>query len=240
MSLPYTFYLPFKHELMKIWHISDTHTYHNLLIVPEVDMVIFSGDMSIPRELPFSINQCMDFIEWFAKLPIKHKVCIAGNHDIAIERKAVNGGDMMSKGIIYLENNSTIIEGIKIWGSPITPSFGIGWAFNRKRDKLYDLWASIPDDTDIVISHGPPKGILDHSYNQDGNVYERCGCAALAKRMRLLEPKLCLFGHIHTTEDIINAGVLQQSGYKTIYSNGSVVTDGKFGKLTSNGNILTI
>lgn len=226
---------------LKIWHISDSHTYHNLLKIPEnIDMVIFSGDMSNPRDLPFSINQCMDFLDWFEKLPIKYKICIAGNHDIAFERKAITSVDLILRDIIYLENDSTEIEGIKIWGSPITPSFGVGWAFNRKRDKLHDLWQTIPENTNIVISHGPPKGILDHSYSQQGNVYERCGCAALAKRMRQIQPDLCLFGHIHTTEDIINAGTTQLSGYKTIYSNGSVVTDGKFGSLSSNGNILEL
>lgn len=226
---------------LKIWHISDTHGYHDLLDIPkDVDMVIHSGDVSNPRELAFSIIECMNFLDWFEKLSIKYKVLIAGNHDIAFERRAIDRADMILRDIIYLENDNIIIEGVKIWGSPITPSFGVGWAFNRKRDKLHDLWASIPEDTDIVISHGPPKGILDHSYAQEGNVYERCGCAALSKRILALQPKLCLFGHIHNCRDIINAGTMQLSGYKTIYSNGSVVTDGKFGVLSSNGNIFNL
>lgn len=226
---------------LKIWHISDTHGYHDLLAIPkDIDLVIHSGDVSNPRDPLLSIIECTKFLDWYEKLPIKHKILISGNHDIAFERRSINKSDMILRDIIYLENEDTVIEGVKIWGSPITPTFGVGWAFNRKRDKLHDLWASIPEDTNIVISHGPPKGILDHSYNVVGNIYERCGCAALAKRVRLLEPDLCLFGHIHTTEDIINAGTMQLSGYKTIHSNGSVVTDGKFGKLTSNGNILNL
>lgn len=225
---------------MKIWHISDTHGYHGLLKVPEVDMVIHSGDISNPREVVLSEHECLNAIEWLSSLDIPHKILIAGNHDIAIERRRVNAGDMAVKGIIYLENNSTNINGVKIWGSPITPSFGIGWAFNKKRDKLHEVWASIPEDTDVVITHGPPKGILDHSYSQIGSVYERCGCAALAKRVRIVQPKLCLFGHIHNCEDIVNAGTMQLSDFNTIYSNGSVVTDGKFGTLSSNGNIFEI
>jgi len=226
---------------MKIWHISDTHSYHGLLTIPEgIDMLIHSGDISNPRDIIRSENECLDAIEWMASLDIKHKILVAGNHDIAIERRRVSSGDIAAKGIIYLENNSTTIEGLKIWGSPITPSFGEGWAFNKRRDKIHDVWKSIPEGTDIVITHGPPKGILDHSYNQAGNVYERCGCNALAKRMRALGPKLCLFGHIHNTEDIINAGTLKHSDSPTIYSNGSVVTDGKFGRLSSQGNIFEL
>jgi Icc-related predicted phosphoesterase len=109
----------------------------------------------------------------------------------------------------------------------------------KARDKIYKVWDSIPDDTDIVIVHGPPKGILDLSYNRN-NQLEFCGCSALAKRIRKIQPKLCLFGHIHNCEDIINAGYTKHSDYNTIYSNGSVVTDGKFGKLSSNGNIFEI
>ena len=226
---------------MKIWHISDPHTNHDLLVVPEdIDAVICSGDISNPRDLYTSNNQCMDFIEWYEKLPIKNKILIAGNHDIAIWRRAISPEFIRAKGIIYLENDFEIIDGITIWGSPYTPSFGDGWAFNKDRAKIHDIWQLAPDYTDIFVTHGPPKGILDHSYNQIGNIYERCGCTALLKRILKIQPKLCLFGHIHNTEDIINAGTVKLSAYTTIFSNGSVVTDGKFGQLSSNGNILEV
>ena len=55
-----------------------------------------------------------------------------------------------------------------------------------------------------------------------------------------LNPKLCLFGHIHNCEDIINAGIMKLSATDTTFSNGSVVTDGKFGQLSSNGNIFEL
>ncbi len=230
---------------MKILHISDTHGYHGLLNIDEsVDMIIHSGDESNSRDPYNNEQESLNFLEWYSHLKIRYKIFVAGNHSTAIEKKFVTREQLEKKGIIYLENSSIEIpngfEPIKIWGSPITPSFGEGWAFNKKRDKLHDLWQTIPEDTDIVITHGPPKGILDHSYNQHGNVYERCGCAALAKRIRQIEPQLCLFGHIHNTEDIINAGYTKLSDYRTTYSNGSVVTDGKFGKITSNGNIFSI
>lgn len=227
-------------DKLNIWHFSDTHTYHGLLKIPNnIQIAIFSGDEANPRD-PYSNEQeSLNFLEWFGMLRIPYKIFVAGNHSTAIERKFITREKIESKGIIYLENESKEVSGLKIWGSPTTPSFGEGWAFNKRRDKLHDLWQTIPEDTDIVISHGPPKGILDLSYSPS-NILEFCGCSALKKRMLEIEPKLCLFGHIHNTEDIINAGYIKLSEYKTIFSNGSVVTDGKFGKLTSNGNIFKI
>ena len=225
---------------MKIWHISDTHTYHGLLTVPEdIDMVIHSGDATNPRDPYASEQEMLNFISWFGSLPIRHKVFVAGNHDLCIERNLVTKIDFMKNGIVYLENDYTEVEGLKIWGSPFTPSFGQGWAFNKKRSALHDIWKEIPDDVDIVVTHGPPKGILDLAYHQL-NCIEFCGDEALRKRMYLLNPKLCLFGHIHNNEDIINAGTMKLSNHDTIYSNGSVVTDGKFGKLSSHGNTFEI
>ena len=109
----------------------------------------------------------------------------------------------------------------------------------KARDKINRVWEHIPDDTDILVVHGPPKGIMDLTYSRE-NVLEACGCSALRKRVLKIEPKLFLSGHIHNCEDIINAGTLKLSAYKTIFSNGSVVTDGKFGLLSSNGNIFEI
>jgi Icc-related predicted phosphoesterase len=224
---------------MKIWHISDTHTYHNLLDVPEdIDMVIHSGDATNPKDPYLSEDEMQNFIYWYSLLPIKHKVFVAGNHDVCIEKNFIKKDDFERAGIIYLENDYIEVKGIKIWGSPVTPTFG-EWAFMKARHKTHELWQQIPDDTDIVVVHGPPATILDLSYNRK-NELEFCGDSALMKRLLDINPKLCLFGHIHNCKDIINAGTRKLSIRDTIYSNGSVVTDGKFGKLSSNGNIFEI
>lgn len=225
---------------MKIWHISDTHTFHELLIVPDdIDMVIFSGDCSNPRDPYNNEPEVRAFIDWFSKLDIQYKIFVAGNHDTSIERGLVTGLDFWKKGIYYLENDFITIEGLKIWGSPNTPTFG-NWAFMKAREKINRIWDQIDDDVDILIVHGPPKGILDQAYSRE-NVLEYCGCNALKKQvLDRIKPKLMCFGHIHNTKDIINAGALKLSGYTTRFSNGSVVTDGKFGKLSSNGNIFYI
>ena len=128
---------------------------------------------------------------------------------------------------------------LKIWGSPISPSFGEGWAFNRKRDKLYNLWQTIPEDTDIVITHGPPKGVLDLAYNGAGEL-EFCGCNALKNRILEIQPLILMYGHIHDNDNIINAGYTKLSEYKTIFSNGSIVRDGDFNGRLNPGNIFEI
>ena len=226
--------------MLKIWHISDTHTYHDLLEIPEgIDMVIHSGDCSNPRDPYSNEPEVRGFIDWFSSLDIKYKIYVAGNHDTSIEKNLVIKEDFGAYNIIYLENETIEIEGLKIFGSPHTPQFG-QWAFMRARNKLEKIWRrAIPEDADIVICHGPPRGMLDLSYDRN-NVLEFCGDKSLLNRVIEVKPKPMLFGHIHNCKDIVNAGTRKLYGLDTIFSNGSVVTDGKFGKLSSNGNIFEL
>lgn len=226
---------------LKIWHISDTHSFHHLLDIPEnIDIVIHSGDFSNYRDYYKNEPEMKNFIDWYSKLDIKYKILIAGNHDTCPAISPTHFRDLcIEKNIIYLENETIDIEGIKIFGTPLQPTFG-NWYFQKPRHKMDEYWKNIPDDTDILIVHGPPKGILDLSYSREG-VLEFCGCKSLRNHiLNRLNLKLCLFGHIHNTEDIINAGIIKLSEKETVFSNGSVVTDGKFGILSSNGNILNI
>jgi Icc-related predicted phosphoesterase len=178
------------------------------------------------------------FLNWYRELDIPNKVLICGNHDTSIERGLITGDYIKSLGIRYLFNEDITIEGLKIWGSPITPTFG-DWAFQKSRAKIGRVWESIPDDTDIVLTHGPPKGILDITNRRD-NLQEQCGCNALMKRVLDIKPKAVLFGHLHNGPDIRNSGIKQLAGCSTIFSNGACCTDGKMSYVTSHGNILTI
>lgn len=225
---------------MKIWHISDTHTYHNLLEIPKgIDLVIHSGDCSNPRDPYVNEVEVRQFISWFGNLPIKNKLFVAGNHDSSIEARLVTKKDFSDNGIIYLENEYVVIEGIKIFGSPHTPNFG-NWSFMKDRVKLERFWRkAMHEECDVVVTHGPPKGMLDKSYDRNGNM-EMCGDKSLLNRIIEIKPKLVCFGHIHNNDDIVNACIMKQSVVDIFYSNGSVVTDGRFGKLSSNGNIITL
>jgi Icc-related predicted phosphoesterase len=224
---------------MKIWHISDTHMAHETLEIPEgIDLVIHSGDASNKRHPGLNEPEMRKFLDWFSELPMKYKIFCAGNHDTSIERGLVRSDDIERMGIAYLYNDSIMINGFKIWGSPYVPTYG-NWAFMKSRQTINRVWDNIPDDTDILVTHGPPKGILDSTIRR-GNTYDLCGDSSLLKRVMNLNLKLMCFGHIHNTKDIYNSGTRTMCGKKTIFSNGACATDGKFGILTSNGNILDI
>lgn len=206
----------------KITHISDTHNKHNQLneLLPGGDLLIHSGDISsLGRE-----SEVERFVKWFNGIDnYTYKIFIAGNHDMSFDREALlrnkldyfDGGrnnwdtpcaegkpqwliDMLdvglAGGVFYLENSSIDIEGIKIWGSPITPSFGYGWAFNKDRGHdINEVWNGIPMDTDIVITHGPIYGYCDRTSNTNTNV----GCEQLYHRLNEIKPQLHFSGHIH-------------------------------------------
>lgn len=225
---------------MKIWHISDTHGFHDLLTVPDgIDLVIFSGDCSNYRDPYRNEHEVINFLDWFYSLNIKYKVFVAGNHDSSIEKGLINISDFNQKNISYLENKAIEIEGFKIYGSPYSPTFG-NWCFMKKRSKLNDIWKEVAEDTDIVITHTPPMSVLDIANKPNGEI-EYCGCRALFNNIVYrIQPSLHLFGHIHNNSDNINQGTRGIPGLKTIFSNGSVMKDGRFGELTSNGNIFKL
>jgi len=222
---------------MRIWHISDTHSSHGCLNEPDgVDIVIHSGDCSNSRDSAKNSNEVLNFLEWFESLKSKHKVFIAGNHDVSIERRLITPQDILNRGIVYLENSEAMIEGLKIWGSPITPSFGQGWAWNVARHKMHNVWSMIPEGTDILVTHGPPRNFLDLSEEQNGEI-KLCGCKSLESKIYEISPMLSCFGHVHDSKRFKNSGLRKLSGRRTIYSNGSVAMDG-CKEVINNGNLI--
>lgn len=232
-------------KMNTILHISDTHGFHSVFPnerFENIDIVVHSGDCSNYRDPYRNNNEVLDFIEWYKNVPVKHKIYVAGNHDTSIERRLVTPGDFAAAGIVYLENEATIIEGIKFYGSPITPTFG-DWAFMKSRGKMHDVWSKMPEDTDVLVTHGPPKGIRDLSYDISNNL-EMCGDYSLYKKCYSLKDtlKLVCFGHIHNMNGVeTNQGVSTYFNTKTIFSNATCVYDGRFDYgLTSHGNIITL
>lgn len=175
---------------MKIVFISDTHGQHrNLKNLPKGDLIIHGGDVSkMGRD-----HEVEDFIHWFLRLDYAHKIFIAGNHDFYFEEYSPNFiQKKLTSNCHYLCNSGVEIEGIKIWGSPITPTF-FNWAFNEDRGKpIQKYWNTIPQNNDILVTHGPPHGILDKTTS---NI--NAGCKDLLKTVNKLKPKFHLFGHIH-------------------------------------------
>lgn len=179
---------------MKIVCISDTHNCNEQIEVPDGDILIHAGDATVTGSIP----EIEAFNDWFANLPHKHKVLIAGNHDWLFETNNLYARKLLSDKIIYLQDSFTVIERLKIYGSPWQPRF-FDWAFNLMRGtELAEKWKLIPDDTDILITHGPPNGILDEVPRKF--FVENTGCEELIKKVEELAGKnlkLHVFGHIH-------------------------------------------
>ncbi len=174
---------------MKLVLISDTHGNHQRLPLPDGDVLLHTGDIS-KRGSEFEVQL---FLEWFAEQDFEHKIFIAGNHDFFFEQESSEKvATMIPEGVTYLNDSGVTIDGIKFWGSPVQPRF-FDWAFNRDRGTDIDRhWQLIPSDVDVLLTHGPPHGILDRT--ADG--FE-AGCEMLRKRIREVKPKLSVFGHIH-------------------------------------------
>ena len=176
----------------KIVCLSDTHNCHDRIAVPDGDILIHSGDATIHG----SIEEIIAFNDWFAKLPHPRKIFVAGNHDRLFETSTQTARTLLDSSIYYLQDSAIEIENLKIYGSPWQPRF-FDWAFNLSRGReLAEKWKLIPSDTDILITHGPPFGILDEVKNQYS--IENAGCEELLKKIEQIRPQLHVFGHIHS------------------------------------------
>lgn len=225
---------------MKLLHISDTHSFHSglKLDLNGVDVLVHTGDATNYREPTLNEKEFFDFLDWYSDLNICNKIYVAGNHDAFIYHNKKEAIKVFDKaGIIYLDKQEIIIQGVKFWGDPIQPTFG-NWCFMADRSKLDKHWQMIPDDTNVLLTHTPPKNKLDLSFNRLRQI-EFCGCSALDKRIKnLKELQVHCFGHIHNGSNIENNGILKQNG--VIYSNATSVIDGRFdlGAFYKHGNLI--
>lgn len=173
--------------------ISDQHGL--LPEIPECDLLLIAGDITPTRNHePVFQAAWLDgeFRRWLEGVPARQIVYIAGNHDFIFQEKpALVPRDLPA---IYLEDSSFTWEGLKIWGSPWQPIF-FDWAFNLDEVSLRRKWDLIPDDTDILLLHGPPHGYGDGVPERGG--IRRTGSPSLLKKIEQVKPRLVVFGHIH-------------------------------------------
>lgn len=184
---------------LKIHAISDTHSRHDKLSLPGGDVLVHAGDVSWTGKL----KEVLPFLDWFADQDYAYRVLVPGNHDFFFDNSpALAKAECQRRGIILLNDSGIEIEGVKFWGSPITPEFN-DWAFNCKRgDRIRKHWDAIPDDTEVLITHGPAYRILDMVTGG-----EHVGCYDLWERMKkLCKLKLHVCGHIHEAKGHIKVG----------------------------------
>lgn len=181
---------------MQITIISDTHGHHQkLTLPPTTDMIIHAGDFSNAGRL----QEVQFFLKWYAALPHRYKLLIGGNHDFLLEQAPKVFQSLLPDNIIYLEDEAIEIEGLQFWGSLITPFF-FNWAFNRHRGTpIRKYWEKIPNDIDVLITHGPPKGFGDVTVRG-----EVVGCEDLLEKVLEVKPRYHIYGHIHESYGIIS------------------------------------
>jgi Icc-related predicted phosphoesterase len=167
--------------------ISDTHELHRELDVPDGDVLIHAGDFTMFSQSHRAID---DFNDWLGELPHHHKVVVPGNHEFFLE--ADPSRRSLLRNATVLINEGVAIEGLRIWGSPVTPLYGGAFGLSSADDRGR-LYARIPQETDLLITHGPPYGILDAAPGAGFHAGDR----ELLDAVRWLRPRLHVFGHIH-------------------------------------------
>lgn len=211
--------------------ISDTHGFTPE--IPPCDIFIHAGDIFPNKFGPweeggntldakYQVSKIGEYNKWLNNIKAKHIVLVPGNHDFYFEEYP-NHEHLLSS--VHVLNNTTVeLEGVKIWGSPITPFF-FDWAFNGPESPILaetffaDYWKNIPENTDIVITHGPPLNILDLVVNKYSPYGTHCGEYYLKQRIFDIKPKIHCFGHIHYSHGIeeingvnfINASYVNES-----------------------------
>jgi len=189
---------------MKIAALSDTHGFHDKIDIPPADILIFAGDISLHGTL----DEILQFDFFLSQLDHTYKIVVAGNHDLLFQNEHQAAAASLKNGI-YLQDKAIEIEGIKIYGSPWQPWF-CDMAFNLPRgEEIKKKWDLIPCDTDILITHSPPFGIMDYVRKQNQ------GCEELLKTIHRVSPKYHFFGHIHE-------GYGRWATDQTIFANTSI------------------
>jgi predicted phosphodiesterase len=213
----------------KLVFISDTHNKHAKVTVPPCDILVHCGDFTFQG----ARSEVLNFAQWLHKQPAKHIIVIPGNHEKIMEA-CLQGVEIDSKEWILrdcpraklLIHQAIEIDGIKFFGSPWTPYF-FNWAWNAGRTVaeaghvfkpfIGDLWKDIPLDTNVLVTHGPPIGILDQAMDRYTGKLVSAGCYELSEKIKELKDlKVHAFGHLH-----LNGGsLLEQNGVQ--YINASI------------------
>jgi predicted phosphodiesterase len=205
---------------MKLTFLSDTHSKHKHIPIDHFiggDILLHSGDISSGGYE----YELYEFVKWFDSIPgYTHKVFIAGNHDWGFQKYPTYVWNLMDEfpNVTYLQDSSVVLDGVKIYGSPWQPEF-YNWAFNlpRNGEELEYRWSRIPDDTDILLTHGPAYGYVDSVMGE----FKSLGCEKLINRILEVKPLIHACGHIHTGNGImtnewttfINSSVLCERYY---------------------------
>lgn len=198
---------------MRVVVISDTHNMLNQIKVPSGDLLIHAGDATSRG----TEKELVRFVKHIKRLKFEKVIFIPGNHDWIFQQHQSLAEEICGDDITVLIDQAITINGHKFYGSPWQPEF-LNWAFNLPRgDLLKAVWDKIPEDTDILITHGPPRNILDEAIDKFKHLRSNEGCDDLLDRVLKIKPRYHIFGHIHEAHGM-------KVGDYTIFINASIAT----------------
>jgi len=182
---------------MRIVAISDTHTQHNNIKVPDGDVLLFAGDGEFR-----SVSDLVNFNQWLSGLKHEHIIVIAGNHDFFCEKSPNETKTYLTEAVYLRDEQYELPNGMVLWGSPMTRTF-MHWAFMDTEENLdRKYWSKIPKSADMLLVHGPAYGYLDTAVPGGPSL----GSKTLAKRIRKLKIPYVVFGHIHGSYGVKKIG----------------------------------
>ncbi len=185
--------------------ISDTHCRHDEIQLPAGDLLIHCGDMfNLSDRAP---QQILAMDEWFGQQKFERILCTGGNHDRQLESDLKRRSQPF-RNAHFLKDEAVEFRGLQIFGAPWVPYLSTQ-AFFQDRSGLAAAWAQVPTGIDILITHTPPKGILDTS-----RTGMSLGCPSLADELRRISPRVHCFGHVH-------AGAGRRQIGKTLFINAA-------------------
>jgi len=167
---------------------------HREVDVPDGDILIHAGDFTMFGKDPRALQE---FDAWLKELPHPNKIIVPGNHEFVLEADLRRRS--LLKSATVLIDEGTAVGGLKLWGSPVTPLYGAAFGISSAAERRA-LYSSIPGDIDVLITHGPPYGILDRI----DETQPHAGCRELFDAVLRVKPKLHVFGHIHGAAGIFH------------------------------------
>jgi Icc-related predicted phosphoesterase len=200
---------------MKLVCISDNHNNYNDFIVPNGDVLIHAGDFSYQGKP----GEIVDFMDWLNRQPHTHKLWIPGNHELSLEDFPYNIETIEKEtSSVCLHNKEYTIDGARFFGAAFTPEFN-HWAYNLTDRQSKVFWENAPS-TDVLVSHGPPRDVLDTS----GYHGRPLGCKYHFEYLKRTKPKINVFGHIHGSGGL-EEKLQWDNGSTTLCANVSVLNE---------------